>query len=247
MTKVMTSYSIGNNEKPTEYHTTATFTVTAAASTVTLRSPVAHRLEPRRKKGDVIYKWMFHPWSRSVLCYECYTNKPGNWDWVKCNSGPDHNEACSERPVDADGFPYTTTATETSSRLRFTRTTYTTDATGIVTTATYTTLHLSQHLRLVRGTRASTSATPGPVIACAQMPSGRGAADPTSRSACRTFTEMMETTATTPSLSTFLVVLSRPLLSPARRPRLLQTLLTLRSSLSRRHTAYSPQPQHSRL
>jgi hypothetical protein len=140
MTKVMTSYSIGNNEKPTEYHTTATFTVTAAASTVTLRSPVAHRLEPRRKKGDVIYKWMFHPWSRSVLCYECYTNKPGNWDWVKCNSGPDHNEACSERPVDADGFPYTTTATETSSRLRFTRTTYTTDATGIVTTATYTTL-----------------------------------------------------------------------------------------------------------
>jgi hypothetical protein len=140
VTQVLTSYSIGKNEKPTEYLSTETFTIVSTPSIEPTRAPIAHRLEPRKKKGNIIYKWMFHPWAHSVLCYECYTNKPGNWGWVKCNSGPNHDEACSERPVDADGFPYTTTTTEISSALRLTHITYTTDAASIDTATTISTI-----------------------------------------------------------------------------------------------------------
>jgi hypothetical protein len=140
ITEVFTSYSIGKNEKPTGYLSTATFTIISTPTIEPTRAPVAHRLEPRKKMADVAYKWMFHPWSRSVLCYECYTNKPGNWKWVKCNSGPNHEEACSDRQVDADGFPYTTTTTQTNLAVTSTQTTYTTDATSTVTTTTHSTL-----------------------------------------------------------------------------------------------------------
>jgi hypothetical protein len=139
-TKTHTSWSVGNDEKFTPYLSTQTLTVVSEAPTVPVRAPVAHRLEPRGKKGDIKYVWMFHPWSRSVLCYECYTNKPGNMNWVKCHSGPDVSELCTSRPVDADGRPFTTTTTQTSTSITSTRTTTTTDATSTLVTTALTTI-----------------------------------------------------------------------------------------------------------
>jgi hypothetical protein len=106
-----TSWSIGKDYKPTPYATTKTFTVTSDRLTLPARatSAVAHRLEPRAKKGDIKGVWMYHPWSASVLCYECYTNKPGNWKWVKCHSGANVDEYCGPRPVVINGEPLTTT------------------------------------------------------------------------------------------------------------------------------------------
>jgi hypothetical protein len=57
---------------------------------------------------------MLHPWTGTVICYQCYTKKEDNFSWVKCFSGHDVPHLCGPRPVDVLGNPLTTTTTQTS-------------------------------------------------------------------------------------------------------------------------------------
>jgi len=78
-------------------------------STTTIPQPdasnVAHRLEPRDTDAKDIHQWvwMHHPWSSSLICYDCWTKEDRKYGWVKCKSGPHILSKCGERPVDNDG------------------------------------------------------------------------------------------------------------------------------------------------
>jgi hypothetical protein len=80
---------------------------------------------------------MHHPWALSVICYECYTKKPKDFSWIKCNSNRmvDHN--CGPKPVDDQGEAiFTSTTTETT--ITTTTTTTTTDLPETFSTTTVT-------------------------------------------------------------------------------------------------------------
>lgn len=111
-----TSFSIGPDLVPTPHTETETLTIPTVVSwTLSASTSVVRRdLEPRAKH-DVTGVWMLHPWTSTVICYECYTKNPGQFGWVKCNSGPGVTHSCGPRPVDVAGNAVTTTATQTTS------------------------------------------------------------------------------------------------------------------------------------
>lgn len=108
-----TSWSFGADEKPTPHVITSTLTQTrfdnrnkAARSA----EPSENRLEPRDTlKGSTKGVWMFHPWSRSVICYECYTEKVDDFTQFECRSGPNNLINCGEQPPAIEGQHTTVT------------------------------------------------------------------------------------------------------------------------------------------
>jgi hypothetical protein len=131
-----TSWSIGTDFELTPYAAAKTLTITSAVSQ-TVDVPLANArrgIEPR--KADVIGVWMKHPWSHNPICYECYTKKPSQFSWVKCNAGPKIGDICGARPVGPDGSALTTTTTYTTTTTTSTSTTEMFPGTWTVTSTT---------------------------------------------------------------------------------------------------------------
>lgn len=126
-----TSWSFGSDEIPTPYVVTDTLTQTRvdkSKNAARSAEPSENRLEPRgTQKGSSKGVWMFHPWSRSVICYECYTEKADDFTQFECRSGPNNPIDCGEQPPAIEGQH--TTVTHTAS--------ITVTATGIETTTSY--------------------------------------------------------------------------------------------------------------
>ncbi|KAH7379420.1 hypothetical protein DE146DRAFT_682525 [Phaeosphaeria sp. MPI-PUGE-AT-0046c] len=101
---------------------------------------VKPRLDERRMKwiedGDVIFKWMLHPWTRTALCYQCYTKKPGQYGWVKCRADDKMKDLCGAQPLDSNGKPLTTSTTVTTAATTETSTVVATSPGTWVTTTT---------------------------------------------------------------------------------------------------------------
>lgn len=111
-TIVATSWTFGANEKPTPNYETNILTLTHAdRQNIAVRSPESseNRLEPRDKKGNTKGVWLYHPWSWSVICYECYTEKLDDYTEFECRSGPNNPVSCGARPVAIDGERITVT------------------------------------------------------------------------------------------------------------------------------------------
>ena len=118
-TKVITSWSTGNDDKLTPHETTTVHSLTSAFErNVVTESPgpAAHHLEPRnsKKHHNSEGKWMLHPWSLSLLCYECWTMKEDNFDDFRCHSGPKNVVDCGPVPKNLDGGEYTSTVPGTT-------------------------------------------------------------------------------------------------------------------------------------
>ncbi|KAF5848405.1 hypothetical protein GGP41_005774 [Bipolaris sorokiniana] len=43
--------------------------------------------------------WMLHPWTGSILCYECFSRSEKALEWFECQSGSDNPTDCGERPL----------------------------------------------------------------------------------------------------------------------------------------------------
>ena len=61
----------------------------------------------RDGKGDhdTLSVWMLHPWSKSMLCYLCYTKERRDFNSFKCTSGPRHVGHCGPPPPSINGEP----------------------------------------------------------------------------------------------------------------------------------------------
>jgi hypothetical protein len=130
---VATSWSVGKDDllTPSERTMTVTMTTTTAttqtvpasilsASTTSQTSAAftTRRLEARQAAADNAMTknvWLYHPWSRSALCYYCYRKKAGDFGNFKCKGGPNVKAQCSQRPIPVEGEPITTTTTSTIS------------------------------------------------------------------------------------------------------------------------------------
>jgi hypothetical protein len=58
-------------------------------------------LDPRNKgkwKGPRKGVWMKHPWSMSIMCYECYTKSMTNTQKFECRAGPKNPAYCGPMP-----------------------------------------------------------------------------------------------------------------------------------------------------
>jgi hypothetical protein len=58
-------------------------------------------LDPRNKgkwKGPRKGVWMKHPWSMSIMCYECYTKSKTNIQKFECRAGPKNPAYCGPMP-----------------------------------------------------------------------------------------------------------------------------------------------------
>jgi hypothetical protein len=67
-----------------------------------------------RTKTNLKHAWMKHPWSGSVICYECYTKKHNDFGWVKCFAKAHEAHQCGLHPLGPDGKS-TTTITDLAS------------------------------------------------------------------------------------------------------------------------------------
>jgi len=50
---------------------------------------------------------MFHPWSLSLICYDCYTYKTDDFTQFDCRSGPNNPIDCGPRPLHGDDSTWT--------------------------------------------------------------------------------------------------------------------------------------------
>lgn len=68
-----------------------------------------------KQDSDTKYVWMFHPWSREIMCYDCYTKgKKGDYSRFECRSGPHNVVDCGSIPeLDENNQPFTHTETVT--------------------------------------------------------------------------------------------------------------------------------------
>jgi hypothetical protein len=133
-----TSWTIGGDYKPTPIETERTTTITSVISW-TIEPPMhLARRQVQERKAEATGVWMKHPWEKGAICYECYTKKLGQYNWVKCNSSPKIGDGiCGERPVGPDGEAITTTTTVTTSTTTSTTTTTTMPFTETFTTTTF--------------------------------------------------------------------------------------------------------------
>ncbi|KAF1917213.1 hypothetical protein BDU57DRAFT_513344 [Ampelomyces quisqualis] len=81
---------------------------------------------------------MLHPWTATVICYQCYTKKADDFSWVKCYSGHEVPHLCGERPVDINGKPITTTLTQTTASTTYVTTSIALPGTKTITHTTTT-------------------------------------------------------------------------------------------------------------
>ncbi|KAJ4363530.1 Mitochondrial GTPase 1 [Neocucurbitaria cava] len=116
-TLVSTSWTVGPDEVPTPHMSTTVVEQTQReVHNIARRSPEpsGHHIEPREEKRDSKGVWMFHPWARSLICYECYHKKEDDWHKVHCVSGPNNPIDCGVRSVNIDGTQLTVTTTTTT-------------------------------------------------------------------------------------------------------------------------------------
>jgi hypothetical protein len=73
--------------------------------------PRESRDDEEEKKQNVAYTWMYHPWSRSIICYQCFTLDKYSFNWIKCYSKHAGDAHCGTRPFDVQGNPLTTSVT----------------------------------------------------------------------------------------------------------------------------------------
>jgi hypothetical protein len=133
-----TSWTIGKDYKPTPITIERTTTITSVISW-TIEPPMhIARRQVEERKAEATGVWMKHPWEKGAICYECYTKKLGQYNWVKCNSSPKIGDGiCGERPVGPDGEAITTTTTVTTSTTTLTTTSTTIPYTETSTTTTF--------------------------------------------------------------------------------------------------------------
>lgn len=99
---------------------------------------------------------MKHPWTDTPVCYQCYTKKPGKYDWVKCRSDKKMDHLCPPLPVDSNGNPLTTSTTITATAITETSTVAATSP-GIKWETTTVTLAATTALPTPEGTLAARS------------------------------------------------------------------------------------------
>ncbi|KAF2027573.1 hypothetical protein EK21DRAFT_91366 [Setomelanomma holmii] len=113
-TMVVTSWSVGNDNKVHPHTSTTTAVVTTTgAHPVTSTNTRTRSLGSRATDGESMEKdvWMYHPWSMTPICYHCYRKKEGNFVNFKCKSGPNVEANCPDRPIAVESEPITTTST----------------------------------------------------------------------------------------------------------------------------------------
>jgi hypothetical protein len=64
-------------------------------------------VERSKWKGPHKGVWMHHPWTRALICYDCYARSDNNLKKFECRSGPKNPIYCGEKPDPAK--PTTTT------------------------------------------------------------------------------------------------------------------------------------------
>ncbi|KAH7065984.1 hypothetical protein BKA63DRAFT_168511 [Paraphoma chrysanthemicola] len=118
---VATSWSLGNNDLLTPHQLLRTVTqiTTGAISHTVPGAPVtststSRRLEARadtKNEPMTLNVWMYHPWSRTAICYHCYRKKESDFGNFKCKGGPNIKGTCPPRPEPKAGEPITSLTT----------------------------------------------------------------------------------------------------------------------------------------
>jgi hypothetical protein len=62
-------------------------------------------VSPRRVNDISASVWMLHPWSKTMLCYLCYSNNKQDLSNFECTSGPRHVGHCGPPPPSINGEP----------------------------------------------------------------------------------------------------------------------------------------------
>lgn len=95
-------------------------TVTSAATTTATQTivrraaePTDAHLEPRQVENNHRGLWMFHPWSLSLICYDCYTYNTDDFTEFDCRSGPNNPIDCGIMPAHGDDSTWTTVSLST--------------------------------------------------------------------------------------------------------------------------------------
>jgi hypothetical protein len=94
---VGTAWSIGGEHSLTPHSTTETVVVTTVIPVSDFKQAARHRGERVTVKQNQQWLWMKHPWSGSAVCYECWTQDPNNFNWVKCHSRASEAAHCGPR------------------------------------------------------------------------------------------------------------------------------------------------------
>jgi hypothetical protein len=105
-------------------------------------------LESRSKydketKVQIANVWMYHPWTRSIICYECFTQEAHIWGTTKCYSKREGPYYCGPKPVDVWGNPLTTMKTVVLNGTARTASTSTTELTEPATIVVKTTVFVT--------------------------------------------------------------------------------------------------------
>jgi hypothetical protein len=66
-----------------------------------------HSVEVSRRRVNNLSAsvWMLHPWSKTMLCYLCYSNNKQDLSNFECTSGPHHVGHCGPPPPSINGEP----------------------------------------------------------------------------------------------------------------------------------------------
>ncbi|KAH6625665.1 hypothetical protein C7974DRAFT_425293 [Boeremia exigua] len=91
---------------------TATYTGSLSILGAQASAAVDKRFDPGHETKGV---WMFHPWSRSLLCYLCYPDDEHDYRKIECRAGGAFPVNCGDAPtLGPNGEPLTATSTTTS-------------------------------------------------------------------------------------------------------------------------------------
>jgi hypothetical protein len=102
-------------------------------------------LYDKEHKAQIAHVWMYHPWTRSIICYECFTKVANDWNWVKCYSKREGPNYCGPKPVDVWGNPLTTMKTVVlNGTSRMSVTSVTEPATMVVKTTVFVTVGMGE-------------------------------------------------------------------------------------------------------
>ncbi|KAF2846462.1 hypothetical protein T440DRAFT_510940 [Plenodomus tracheiphilus IPT5] len=115
-TATVTSWEVGTDGKATPHDKTTTRTSTVSSirelSSRAAEATAGH-LEQRQDNNHQGI-WMFHPWSRSLICYDCYTYKTDDFTKFDCRSGPNNPIDCGPRLARVDDSTSTVTTRVTA-------------------------------------------------------------------------------------------------------------------------------------
>jgi hypothetical protein len=120
---IVTRWTIGNDFRPTPHVSTMFATLKARATPTAIAAEAPATLAEREfiiedddgrpihikreddPNRDVLSVWMLHPWSKTMLCYLCYTAQKKDFNDFRCTSGPHHIGHCGPPPPSINGEP----------------------------------------------------------------------------------------------------------------------------------------------